>query len=306
MSPRRLPLTALRTLEAAIHLSSFKLAAEELCVTPTTVSNQIRQLETDLGYLLFVRKTRQVIPTEEGKALGHSVSGAFDSIRGTLASNEKNRNRRRRVVLCAGSFFASRWLSTRLIRFREAHPDIDLQVRSAATVGDLDSLGADMAVDWGSGTWLGLTAENLMNITYTPVASPELIARHGPYNAVRDLSRFPALHQRDKSEWQEWLKIAGEPGLMFSDDIIIDDYNVVMQAALESQGVALTILQYIEPEIQSGRLICLSNTTLQPDRSYFLLTRRTPNLSPEAAIVRTWLKSEADVFSRTELVEREN
>lgn len=106
-----LPLTALRTFEAAARRMSFKDAAEELCVSPTTVSNQIRQLERDWGCLLFVRKTRQVVLTDAGRSLAWVLSRAFDDIRTEIESHVETP--RKSVTLAVGPIFGSRWLIPR-------------------------------------------------------------------------------------------------------------------------------------------------------------------------------------------------
>ena len=104
---RNLPLAALRTFEAAARHLSFKLAAEELCVSATTVSNQIRRLERDLGCKLFIRKTRAVVLTDAGRSLSKVMTRSLEDIRAEVETH--TRPTRKAVSLAVGPIFASRW-----------------------------------------------------------------------------------------------------------------------------------------------------------------------------------------------------
>ena len=121
---QRLPLTALRTFEAAARRLSFKDAADELCVSATTVSNQIRQLEKDWGCQLFVRKTRSVVLTDAGRSMALVLARAFSYIRAEIEAHVASRSKS--VTLAVGPIFGARWLAPRLAQFRAAHPKIDL------------------------------------------------------------------------------------------------------------------------------------------------------------------------------------
>ncbi len=288
---QRLPLTALRTFEAAARLQSFKAAAEELCVSPTTVSNQIRGLERDWGCRLFVRKTRQVILTDTGRSLARVVSQAFEAIRAEIEGHVTLA--RKSVTLAVGPIFASRWLIPRLGRFRRANPDLELIVQHGPRITSAETMTTAAAVDWGHGDWSGLEAHRLIDIVYVPVASPALVESLGGLAKPADLARYPILHQRDRSERMAWLKLAGVPDLAFPEDSVIEDSNVVTQAAIDGQGVALGIFPFIRPEIDSGRLMRPFEIELAPSRGFFLLTRPGARQSPELAAVCNWLEREA-------------
>lgn len=144
---RRLPLAALRTFEVAARLQSFKLAAQELSVTPTTVSNQIRKLERDWGCQLFIRKTRQLVLTEVGRSLAQTVNRAFGDIKAEIEAHVTMA--KKTVTLEAGPIFASRWLIPRLNRFRRQHPDIELVLHHGSRISVAENMNADAAVDWG-------------------------------------------------------------------------------------------------------------------------------------------------------------
>ncbi len=288
---RRLPLTALRTFEVAARRESFKGAAEELGVSPTTVSNQIRQLERDWGCRLFIRKPRQVVLTDTGRSLGRVVSDAFDAIAAEIEHHAGGS--RKRVSLAVGPIFGARWLTPRLARLRAACPDIDLLVRHGPRITGAGNLAASIAVDWGHGDWTGLESEWLLAIRYAPVLSPALLETHGGVSHPRDLTRFTVLHQHDRSEWQAWLALAGVEGLAFAGEAVIEDANVVTQAAIDGQGVALGVFPFIQDEIAAGRLVRPFATELAPTRSFFVLTRPGARSTPEIAAICAWLAQEA-------------
>ena len=287
----RLPLTALRTFEVAARLQSFKRAAEELCVTPTTVSNQIRQLERDWNTALFERKTRQLLLTDAGRSLSRVVSQAFDDI---SAEIENNINvTKKTVTLAIGPAFGSRWLIPRLNQFRRNNPNIELILHHSPRIIDARELRTDIAVDWGYGSWLGLEATHLLDIVYAPVLSPALIEKQGAIKHAGDILKFPIIHQSDRSEWLAWFALAGISDVVINDETIISDSNVIAQAAMDGQGAALGIFPLIQNEVDAGRLIRPLDTNLKPKRAYYLLTRPGAGKKAEVEIVCRWLENEA-------------
>lgn len=288
----RLPLTALRTFEVAARLLSFKAAADELRVTPTTVSNQIRQLEREWGCLLFVRKTRQVILTDAGRSLARVIGKAFDDIREEVEAHVSSL--RKVVTLAAGPILSSRWLIPRLGAFYRRHPKIELILHHSPRITDASDLSTMIVIDWGNGGWVGLEATHLINVVYRPVASPALLAERGGIPSPADLARYPIIHQYDRTEWNSWLKRAGAPSVRFTEESIINDTNVVTQAAIDGLGVTLGTFPFIQSDIDAGRLVCPFDVDLHPSRSYHLLTR--PGMregTPEVAAVCDWLVAEA-------------
>ena len=288
---RRLPLTGLRIFEAAARLESFKDAAEELCISATTVSNSIRALERQWGSALFVRMTRQVVLTEFGQSLARVVRQSFDAIAQEVEHHVAAR--RVAVSMAVGAIFGARWLMPRLSRLRRALPHLDLTLRRGRRVTSPNDMPAAVVVDWGVGDWPGLETEPLMRIDYAPVVAPSLLAQGGALRTPRDLARLTALHQQDRSEWRAWLELAGVGDLTFAEEMIIEDSNVATQAALLGQGVALGIFPFVQDDVDAGRLACPFETRLRPAKGYFLLTRPGARHRPEIAAVCEWLQREA-------------
>ncbi len=293
---QRLPLTALRTFEAAVRLESFKDAAEELSVSATTVSNQIRMLEAQWGCQLFVRAIRQVTPTEIGQSLGRVIQQSFDAISQEIEYHVTHR--RTTVSLAVGAIFAARWLMPRLGQLRRDLPRIELTLRRGRRVTSPNDMPATVVVDWGLGDWPGLESEPLMRIEYAPVMAPSLMLQAQGEISPKDLAHFPILHQQDRSEWAGWLARVGESDLQLSDEMIIEDSHVATQAALLGQGVVLGILPFVSDDIEAGRLIQPFEQRLQPAKAYHLLTRPGARNRPEVQAVCDWLRQAAGEYVR--------
>jgi len=290
-TPRKLPLTALRTFEVAARRLSFKDAADELCVSATTVSNQIRELERDWRCKLFIRKTRAVVLTDEGRSLSRVLTKAFDDIRAEV--EVYGQSTRKTVTLAVGPIFGTRWLVPRLAQFRSDLPNIELILHDSPRITDAVMMGTHLAVDWGEGSWSGLQNYHLMDITYAPVLSKALMAERGGLKSPKNLARYSIIHQRDRSEWAAWLALAGCAGLTLKEEITITDTNTVMHAALEGQGVSLGIFPFVDQELKAGKLVKPFDIELKPTRSFYLLAKPSSERTPEVASVIRWLLDQA-------------
>lgn len=288
----RLPLNSLRTFEAAARHLSFKDAAEELCVSATTVSNQIRELERDWGCPLFIRRTRAVVLTDAGRSLAAVLDQSFSNIRAEIDTHIAPTSKA--VKLAVGPIFGSRWLLPRLDKFHQMNPGIELELTHSPRITSVESLSSQIAVDWGTGEWHGLEVTALFPIVYSPVISPELASKYGGLRRPSDLSRFPIIQQRDRSEWASWLSLVGVKELSFRHETTMMDSNLVVQAALAGQGVALGSFPFLAEDVAEGRLVKPFEQDLQPQRSYFMLTRPGGRRNPEVDTVCKWLIRESE------------
>lgn len=295
--PRRLPaLSALRAFEAAAAHQSFQRAAQELSVTPTAISHQVRGLEATLGEPLFRRLTRQLALTPTGLRLFHALRAGFDTIEAGVESLHKRRAAGA-VTLTTNTAFAARWLLPRMAAFREACPDIELRLHASEAVADLIRGEADLAVRSGSGHWPGLTACKLMPERYAPVCSPLLGLRR-----AADLSRHQLIHfdwqphARAPALWSRWFREAGiaapkartskAAGLSFSDE------THAVLATLAGHGVALLSLTLVAEELRTGALQQPFGPALDTG-SYFLATASGREHERAIRAVWDWIASQA-------------
>ncbi|WP_371228037.1 LysR substrate-binding domain-containing protein [Roseovarius sp. 2305UL8-3] len=289
---RRLPLTALRTFEAAARHLSFKDAAAELCVSATTVSNQIRQLEKDWGCKLFNRHTRAVSLTERGSSLAGVLTSAFDQIQAEVENHIVVP--RKTVSIAVGPIFGSRWLGQRLTQFSKEHPKIDLVVHHGSRITDSNQMQSDLAVDWGVGEWRGLEATRLVEARYSPIISPDLARETGPLTDPRQLAGLTIIHQHDRSEWENWFALADCPDLKLESEVTIVDSNMVQRAVKDGQGVALGVFPFMDRDVAQGQLIKPFDIDLLPTRAFHLLEQHEARRSSAIRTVCEWIEAEAD------------
>ncbi|WP_269532170.1 transcriptional regulator GcvA [Chitinimonas sp. BJYL2] len=289
-SPGRLPsLPALRAFEAAARLGSVARAAAELFVTPGAVSHQISGLETQLGYALFVRQGRGIALTPEGRRLAATVNRLLMGVGQELDAIRRERERPRLVVTVLPSFSA-RWLTPRLGRFIEDHPDIELWVQTSKQIESLAESGMDLAIRIGPGQWRGLHAQPFLHEYFLVVASPRLSG--GLPGTPDALAGKPLLRAIDEP-WQPWFASVGldwqEPdhGLVFSDS------GMLVQAAVEGQGIALARRSLVQDELASGKLVQVFSQTLAHPWAYYLVTTQAPPHRPVLQTLIDWLNAEA-------------
>ncbi|WP_455405294.1 LysR substrate-binding domain-containing protein [Rhodopseudomonas parapalustris] len=291
MRRRRLPpLAALRAFEAAARHLSFRKAAEELAVTPTAVSHQIRLLEETLGVALFVRHVRRVDLTELGQRLYPVLRDGFDSFeKAILALNPQSR--RKAVTLTAPMLFAARRLLPALGAFRLTYPAFDLRLHAADELIDLQSGLADIAVRYGPGPFPGLVAEPLLSERFGILCSPRL-GLSGP----DDLREAVLIHTEWKRpgmapDWKRWTRLAGMTGLPIGEGPRFTDDGHALQAAVAGHGVAIASLILAKPEIEAGLLV----QPFGPDiagETYHIVATPENMACADVQAVREWLSKQ--------------
>ena len=285
---QRLPsLSALRVFESAARTQSFKDTANELSVTPTAVSHQIRILETDLDCRLFLRKTRAVALTSEGQLLYDAVRIGFDAI---AAGVEKLRSKARpTVTLSTTPAFATKWLVPRLEKFQIAHPHIDLHVHASNQPVALRSGVVDLAVRYGFGHHAGLTSTLLLRDYFAPVASPRLKIDRLEKIAQHQLIHFDWHAQPPSSlTWAGWAVQMGWKDLDTYSGIRFSEESHAIQAAVAGQGVAYLSLVLVREEIHMKLLEVIANPVSE-GLAYHLIRPEHDASSEAAKTVERWL-----------------
>ncbi|WP_296226326.1 LysR substrate-binding domain-containing protein [Ralstonia sp. UBA689] len=255
------PLSALRAFEAAARHLSMRRAADELSVTPTAISHQIRRLEDALGVALFERKVRALRLSEAGERLYPVLNTGFDAFAqaiGTIRAPDRVPTRQR-VTLTAPVGLAARWLVPKLGAFATQHPGIDLRIHASDTVVDLHGGSADLAVRYGNrpAADSGLVAEHWFDDAFAPVCHPGLGVR-----THADLMRAPLIHsewQRTLPQpigWARWAHAAGLDAVLKTDaGIVLSDDGHAISAAMAGQGVILANLPLVCDALQAGTLV---------------------------------------------------
>lgn len=287
-------LNALKTFVVAGNHLNFTKAADELLVSPSAVSHQIRVLEEYLGLKLFVRKNRSLTLTQEGVQLHHDLQGPFDQISKAIQYAVKDRNQGA-LKIALRPFFSSSWLAQRLSLFWGKHPEIAIDLIHTIKVPDFYRDNIDLGIVWGKGDWPDVDVELLLEGNLTPICSRKLLEEKGLVSTPLDLDRFTLIHDEDHSAWECWLKKAGVPlDTCMKNSHIIDDTNVRVQAILNGQGVMLGCPTLLAPEIESGELVRLFDLSLD-SYSYYLVTPKGMATSRAVKTFVDWIISTSDV-----------
>lgn len=319
MPDRLPPLNALRAFEAGARHLSFKRAAEELSVTPTAISHQIRGLEEALGVLLFRRLTRALELTAEGEAMLPKLREGMDCFAAAVASVRGMRPGGRLVVLGPPSF-ASRWLVPRLQAFTRDHPEIELHLAGSARmidVGDVaGSLGhegrtsrrdnPEIWIRYGTGRYPGYRVERMFVPEYTAVCSPRLMRAKLPLRSPADLRYHTLIHddtiqdQRERPNWAEWFDVAGVSGVDASAGPHFTDSGLAIAATLDGLGVGLLSRPLVAGEIAAGRLVAPFDISIARSFAYYIVTPEAIADRPAVAAFRAWLLQEAARVARAD------
>ena len=250
-----LPLTALRTFESSARLLSFKAAAQELSVTPTAVSHQIRSLETWLGLPLFERLPRQVRLTEGGERLFHSLHGALLEVAQSLDTLRPQRSAGHLTVSTTPAF-AALWLVPRLGRFYAAHPGINLRLDTQCQVVDLQQdASVDLVIRYSLGDSPNLYGHCLLDECFAVYGAPEQVALARTQVPTLISVRW---HNSELYAlgWQAWCDKAGETWLAQATQLReYDEEHYALQAAIAGQGLVLASSILVSESVASGLLV---------------------------------------------------
>jgi LysR family glycine cleavage system transcriptional activator len=290
---RQLPqLNALKSFEAAARHESFTRAAEELCVTQSAVSHQVKALETELGVKLFNRGYQRLVITEAGNEYLSVVRDAFDRIAIGTQRLVKRQNSGALTVSTSPDF-AAKWLVHRLGRFAQAHPEIDLRVSAAMHHVDFAREDVDVAVRHGDGKWAGLYVENLCDEELFPVCSPTLIAGLDHVADPSEVLKVSLLHLDDRTDWSRWLEAAGCGRVELSHGPVLNHASMLIDAAADGQGIALARTVLAAWDLTTGRLVRPWAGSLRLSKTYWIVCPKATAMLPKIATFRDWLRSEA-------------
>ena len=292
-------LSALWTFTVAARHLSFAAAARELDVTPAAVSNQIRAFETRLGTQLFFRTSRTMRLTHAGEDLLASTSGALRTIDDAIARASKT-TRDETFAVSTGSSFAAKWLIPRLPDFRRRYPKINMRIDITDSLVDFWRDEIDVAIRFGDGVYHGLQAYRLLSEDVFPICSPKLLDGRIPLRQPNDLARHTLIHLDWYSEqdiwpdWRMWLlaakadKVDPTLGLYFNQTVM------VLQAAIDGQGVALGNTSLVADDLAAGRLVKPFDLSLKvaPEFGYYLVTPRHRAERALTKAFREWLLAE--------------
>ncbi|HVF63831.1 MAG TPA: LysR substrate-binding domain-containing protein [Casimicrobiaceae bacterium] len=299
---RKLPsLDFLRGFEAAGRLSSLTRAADELFLTQSALSRQVKALEDALGTALFERKHRALKLTPGGFAFHREVTSALRSL-AAAADQVTGPARDPGLTISTTIAFASLWLIPRLPSFRARHPSVDVLVSPNDRVVDLDRGDVDIAIRY-LGKDVPPDATRLFGERMFPVASPTVADDpHAPLRTPADLKDHVLLHLDDPEgrvpwlNWQTWLAANGAPMLKPAGSLRFSIYDQLIQAAVGGQGVALGRVPMVSDLLRSGRLVAPFPRRFDSQRGYYVLVASHARTRPDVTAFVAFLREEAAKF----------
>jgi LysR family glycine cleavage system transcriptional activator len=292
------PLNSLKAFEAAARHVSIAKAAAELHVTPAAVSQQIKQLEDRLGAPLFHRMNRKLVLTDQGRMLLPGLSDGFgqlaravEGVRRHIESGPLHVN--------VSPAFAAKWLLPRLDRFHARHPEIEVRVTAAMGLVDFHTETVDLAVRFGAGDYPGLASEFLLGDAVFPVCAPKLLAEgEHPLTCAAELRHHRLLHDGSPNigvtvpDWRMWLRAAEVEGVDPNSGMTLTPWALVVQAAIEGQGVALGRAALLGDDVEKGRLVRPFKLALKVPFAHRLVYREGSLARAKLRAFRDWMLEE--------------
>lgn len=291
MSAALPPLPALRAFAAVARLGSVVAAAEELHVTHSAVSHQIRSLENHLGLALVDRSGRRTRLTEAGRIYAYQIRQALDTLALVTEQIRQDRPRRPLRVSVLPSF-ASHWLLPRLPNWMLNHPDIPLRLEASMAFADFEAEAVDCAIRFGHGEWPELQALRLMGDSLLLVAAPRLFPS-GPPPDLQTALAAPVIQASES--WETWL--AGEPALaslrLPAPVLEVTDSTHLLEAARLGLGIALTRRSIAAEHLARRELVQVTSIERPHGSSYFLVWPHRAHRSPARQRFARWLVEQA-------------
>ena len=285
--------------EAAARHLSFTKAGEELFLTQSAVSRQIKELEEQLGVGLFQRRHRALALTDAGKSFYASAAQVLTTMRAATDRLRAQAGKKGLSVTTTHSF-AALWLIPRLAGFTRSHPGIDVRIMADTRVQDLDRDGLDLAIRHGPASLAGSNAVRLMGERVFPVCSPKLMKdKSRPLREPQDL-RYHCLLQYDDPEgrhpwlhWKTWLEVERIADLRPAGTLSFSGYEQIIPAAVAGNGVGLGRSPLVKDLLASGELVAPFKSSADPARAYYAVVSKSAEGRPEVAEFVAWLKQEA-------------
>jgi LysR family transcriptional regulator, glycine cleavage system transcriptional activator len=294
------PLSELRAFEAAARHLSFKKAADELSVTATAISHQVRLLEEYCGVALFRRRPRPLKLTSAGERLLPMIRDGFDDFARAF-SMLVEKPAERPLIVTTTNAFASRWLVPQLPSWRESHPEIALEVIGTDTVLDVERAEADVAIRYMFAPPPHLPAIELFRDRFVTVCSPDLLPERRPLASIRELRPYPLIHawwsplDPHAPTWERWLSWMraddpGVPSLEEFEQLRFREELHMIDAALGGLGVGLCGDLLVTRELKAGTLIHAVDT-IRPGYGYYLVCARDAPRRESIDTFASWLRA---------------
>lgn len=292
---RQFPLNAMRVFDAAARHASFTRAGEELGMTQTAVSYQIKLLEDLIGEPLFLRRPRQIVLTEIGQRLAPRVAEAFAVLSDAFASVLEDAEGT--LVISSTYTIASKWLAPHLGSFHLQNPAVAVRLLTDQRLVDFSREAVDVAIRYGDGNWPGLACHRMMELTFTPMLSPKLADSVGGIERPEDLLKLPIFDPTDPW-WALWFAEAGVLGVDLGDrpHTYLGTQTLEADTVMGGHGIAMLNPEFYVHEVALGRLYQPFDIACTDGKAHWLVYPESRRNVPKIKLFRNWLRSELPTF----------
>jgi len=283
------PVHLLTIFESAARLESFKLASEELFITPSAISHQIKALEAHLGFELFQRKSRGVAINSAGKMYLHFIQQGLNAFeQGT--KKVKHRYSSPSLKISCFTTLASNIIIPQIGAFQAAHPNIEIRIETGNQVADLRYDDIDLAIRIGAGEWPNVVATKITNIKVAVVASKTFLEKYD-VNEFNDVNHAPLIDITMMDDiWKQWAQSVQLEKLTAKRSITFSDYDSSISAAIQGVGLALAMFPIEKTHEEHGLLIRPFNENITYPESVYAVYRKEDENRHDIQCFLSWLK----------------
>ncbi len=291
--------TALKCFEASVRHLSFTKAAEELHLTQSAVSRQIRNLEEFLSRDLFIRLNKRLVLTSTGAAYYKEVVPLLDGMETACLRMLHREDEKTTLTISSLPTLASYWLMPRLAKFQLEHPQFQIKVRSLDDAAKIDPDNIDIILHYGGDHWPRAISHQLIKETMVAVCSPELLTRVGGTLEkewhVEDVTQFPFLHLSSRiNAWPDWMVAQGLESGSFSGPSFAH-FHMVLEAAKNGMGIAILPSILAERSLQTGELVAPFGEEVATPHEYLFSYPVDKADLEQVMVFRDWLLKEIQV-----------
>ena len=288
----------LRTFQVVAKNLSMTEAALKLNQSKGSISYQIKTLENQLGFTLFERSNARLHLTSKGQKLLNVSTLSLDQIDQEIELLKFKKPTPLTIAL--QSYFLSRWLSPRLMKFTAKHPEIGLRFVPLNFINEMDNIEADISICWGKEGMINSPHERLISCPACPTANSQIAERVKKEGLDKIILTTPLLFDSSESiGWQDWFSHAGIDFKKSIQGVSISDSNSRVQAVIDGQGIALWD-HLVSPEINSGNLHYLSNIQLD-EYGYYIRVKENILVNDTVKLFFKWIKEEGNSISSSKI-----
>jgi len=288
MSRKLPPLKSLHVFESVARHLSFRRAADELHVTHSAVSHQIKLLEEELTVVLFNRNGRSISLTKDGTYLYPIVRESIYNLE-EATQHLRSSNKHKTLTIQTYVTFGSTWFIPRLGDFQKRNPNIRLRNTISFVDVDFDKDDADIGIIMGDKKWSHWNYDYLFNLDIFPICSPSLL-KSGRLNKPEDLKNFPLIQiDQAMDDWPLWLRAAGVDPTVCKNGPIVDNYLQAIERVYDGEALVMGRVPFVARDLREGRLVRPFTLSIPESGAWYMVTPKENRACKETALFRKWL-----------------